>query len=167
MPAPAETPSEAADLAEQVMDHVMERRATAAARKTRRPAWKTRERNVRAALAAALPILALLVIPTVTGRPLRAYFESSPSAVVALQQARDAVGSMVADLAAFIEDYDALPDSLAEIGVPLDGEWTYNPIDAGSYTIALKWHGQIASFDSTRGGHAVAPPLFESRSPPE
>ena len=58
------------------------------------------------------------------------------------------VEELEADLDAFVEDFGVLPDSLAEIGVPIDGKWTYTVIDAARFELAIRRHGQIVAFDS-------------------
>ena len=84
-----------------------------------------------------------------TGQPLTAYFEPTPAPMVARQRAQAAAELVAADLEDFFEDFAELPDSLAEIGVPVDGEWSYTVIGADRFKVVLKRHGQVVAFESS------------------
>src|SRR4051812_34022976 len=82
------------------------------------PAAPARDRRVRTALAVTAPILvASLLIGF--GEPLWAYFfEEQLTPAMAQEEARRTLTSLVADIELFRRDYNDLPETLYEIGVP-------------------------------------------------
>lgn len=144
---PESPESEAGELAGLVMDDV-DRKTLAAAQQTPAPPGQRRRRSVGAALGFALPLLVLVLLLQFGAGPLGTYFEQPLPPQQARQQAQDALDTVVTDLLYFLEDFEELPEALAEIGVPLDGDWTYTVTGADQFTLTLAWHGEVVGFSS-------------------
>ena len=57
---------------------------------------------------------------------------------------------VVNEVESFRHDYSELPSSLAELGTPLDGEWTYTRTSPNHYQIVFTFYGQVVTFDSLK-----------------
>jgi hypothetical protein len=110
--------------------------------------WLSRDRAVAIALVIALPVLVMLVVATIRGESLVEMVTPDPSPAVSLQQAHGALDSVVGRIEAFRSDYSQLPGSLAEVGVPAHGEWTFTKTSANEYRVVLRMYGQVVTFDS-------------------
>src|SRR6185295_5064919 len=111
----------------------------------------TRKRTVTGALAVAVPVLALLVAINVFDVPILDLLTPTPSPAVARRQSQEALDAMVKEIEGFREDYEELPERLAEVALPSQGTWTYSRTPGGHYQVALELHGQVVTFDSAEG----------------
>jgi hypothetical protein len=116
------------------------------------PPGRTRERRVRLALACTTPILsAILLVGFVA--PVREFlFEKRLTPEVARQEARQTLDALVAGIESFRRDYNELPESLFEIGVPPRGQWTYDVSGKAAYRVRGSLQGQHVAFDSPPAG---------------
>ena len=120
------------------------RAAIEAVESTRKP---MRDRASLVGLIALLPVLGLLVVSNVTGQSLTALLRPSPPPAEARGRAEEALWIVVEDVESFRRDYSELPGSLAEVGLPVNGDWSYVP-SGEHYQITLTYHGQTVRFDS-------------------
>ncbi len=74
-------------------------------------------------------------------------FETPPSPAVARQEAQKTLDTLVADVDPFRKDYDELPSTLAEVGVPARGQWSY-AATGNIYRLRGTLYGQNVSFDA-------------------
>jgi hypothetical protein len=154
---PARETSEATRLINAAVEDVVrtnERRAAAEAAIA--PPGQLRRRFVAAALALAIPVLALSFVTNVLGIPLRSLFAPDPPAELARRQAEDALQQAINEIEGYRRDYAELPTTLAQVGVPADGHWSY-VYSNGRYRLVLRLHSQTVSFDSGEKP-SVAPP---------
>lgn len=114
-----------------------------------------REWIVFVCLAISVPVLVAIVAINVFGFSPASLFETPPSPAVAREEAQRTLDMVVADIEAFRSDYNELPESLVEIGVPPKGSWTYT-IAGSAYRVQGSMYGQNVSFDSASGGARVA-----------
>jgi hypothetical protein len=112
----------------------------------------SRERRALIALVVAAPILLAILAITFAGDALRSLFESNPPAAVASQEAHKALDALVGEIEAFRKDYQELPESLVEIGVPPRGRWSYAVIGKTHYRVQGTLYGEAVGFDSTTVG---------------
>ena len=106
------------------------------------------QRAALIALIAAFLVLGVLFVTNIQGRSLLALLAPAPPPAVARQQAEGALQLVVNEIESFRRDYAELPGSLAEVGTPLDGEWTYARRSGTHYQVALRFYGQVVTFDS-------------------
>lgn len=109
----------------------------------------TRERVVLASLVAGIPILVVLVLINIVGLSFGQWLETRPSPAAAQQEAQDTLNTLVIDIEAFRKDYNELPESLVEIGVPARGQWSYSVSGPNNYRVQGTLYGQRVSFDGS------------------
>jgi hypothetical protein len=153
-PSLAEQVSEIAEEAKEEKAH-RERARAEHAERVAGPWWSRRERLVLIAVMVALPILGILLVTHVQGRPLLALVTPAPAPAVARHRAEVALKFVVNEIEAFRADYSELPDSLTEVGAPAVGEWTYIQRSDGHYQVGLTMYGQVVSFDSRQAEVAL------------
>jgi hypothetical protein len=145
-------PNASQDAANQIFDSAdAERQQIIAARVVLPPAI-SRARAVRVALLIAVPVLAAVLLVNFAWQPLVAFFEPWPPPVAARAQAQTALDALVVDIEAFRKDYDHLPGTLIEIGVPPRGRWSYAGVSNAHYRVQGTLYGQSVSFDSSAAG---------------
>ena len=135
-------------LVEQAIEDAMEdlaQRNEARARRESVHIVSTRDRWVRIGLVLALPVLVMVTVWNVTGAPaiaapLFARGASRPDVEAALRV-------VVEDIDAFEADYGELPVNLAEIGLPVEGEWRYTRLTQDRYRLVVSFGGQVVSFE--------------------
>jgi hypothetical protein len=113
------------------------------------PPGRTRRRLTAAAVAVVLPMLVLSYMINVQGISLRSTFTPDPPEAVARGQAEDALRQAVAEIESYKRDYAELPTTLAQVGVPVDGDWSY-VYSQGQYRLILRLRSQTVSFDSSQ-----------------
>jgi hypothetical protein len=95
--------------------------------------------------------MAILLVSV--GRPLlEPFFEARPPAAVAREDAQNTLNALVDEIEKFREDYNELPETLVEIGVPSRGKWTYAVYGKEHYQLQGRLYGQSVTFDSTTAG---------------
>jgi hypothetical protein len=107
----------------------------------------TRQRGVLVSLTIATPILVAVLMMNFAGPFLASLFETKPPAAVAREEAQKTLAALVGEIEAFRKDYNELPETLVEIGVPSRGTWTYVPLGK-QYRVKGSLYGQSVSFDS-------------------
>ena len=112
------------------------------------PSGEMRQRLTAIALVAVLPLLGLSYMTNVQGISLRKLFTPDPPEGVARRQAEDALQQAVKEIELYKRDYAELPTTLAQVGVPVDGDWSY-VYSQGQYRLVLRLHSQTVSFDSS------------------
>jgi hypothetical protein len=125
-----------------------EERARAAAMNARPSDPVPRERTVWASLCLAVPLLIGVLAVNVYGLSVTSLFETPPSPTAARQEAQRTLDGLVADVEEFWKDYNELPESLVEIGVPARGHWSYSMGAGNTYRLRGTLYGQAVSFDS-------------------
>jgi hypothetical protein len=149
---PRPPPSASQDAANQIFDSAdAEREQIIAARVVLAPAV-SRARAVRVALLIAVPVLAAVLLVNFAWQPLVAFFEPWPAPAAARAEAQTALDALVVDIEAFRKDYDHLPGTLIEIGVPPRGRWSYVGVSSAHYRVQGTLYGQSVSFDSSTAG---------------
>jgi hypothetical protein len=116
--------------------------------------WLSRERAVLLAFVVALPVLGVLIWSNITGLSLIDLMTPNPAPELALQQAQEALDSVVKAVGVYRKDYSELPDNLAEVGLPARGEWTYAKGPNDNYQINLTMFGQVVSFNTLKANPA-------------
>ena len=162
MSEPPSSRSEAEDILNQASQEILERERQRAERKTADPT-RSGERASLIGLVVAIPVLIVVLMPNFTDWSWRSLFEPGLPASVAREEAQKALNSLVAQVEAFREDYDQLPESLAEIGLPQRGRWSYSLKGDGRYSVTGNLYGQNVSFESpaptgNRGTNSGPPP---------
>jgi hypothetical protein len=116
--------------------------------------WLSRKRAVLIGLIVALPVFGILLVTLVEGRSLADLLTPDPSPEVARQRAQENLDGVVKRIESFRGDYSELPDTLAVVGVPAFGDWTYTKSTGDRYQVTLKLYGQVVTLDSLhlRGG---------------
>jgi hypothetical protein len=147
-----ESTGEARQLVTEAIDDVTRQETAIATQRAASTGQRKRERAARLALVVTLPALAIVLALHFGGPTLAALLTPRPSPEVARQQAEQTLQSLVADIEAFREDYEELPESLAEVGIPARGDWQYTRTDGGSFTLDGTLDGERVSFDSRRSG---------------
>ena len=115
----------------------------------------TRNRSVVGALALAVPVLAIVLTVNVFEVSFVDLIMPAPSPAVALREAQDALAVMVKGIESYREDYDELPEHLAEVAPPYPGQWSYSRKAAGHYLVVLEMHGQVVTFDSVQNKQLI------------
>jgi hypothetical protein len=140
-----------ADQAKEIIDAAVEDVARTKRVRAEIEAAASKPKTQRVALGAlivALPVLGILYITNIQGWSLADLVTPAPPPAVARQQAEEALQFVVHKIELFRKDYSDLPDSLAEVGTPLKGEWRYEKTTGNHYQIALRFKGQTVMFDS-------------------
>ena len=114
------------------------------------PSAVTRQRTVRVAVAVAIPVLIAVLVASFAQETLTSVFEYAPAPAVASRQAQEMLDALVVEIDAFRQDYDALPATLVDVGVPPRGRWSYATSGNGQFKVEGTLYGQTVSFDSTR-----------------
>lgn len=96
----------------------------------------------------AAPVLAFLLVTNVMDVSLTKWAVPTPDRPVATRLAQEALDSVVKGVESYRSDYSRLPASLAAVGTPADGAWTYTPGGDRQYTITVKMLSQSLTFDS-------------------
>ena len=139
------------ELAEEVRGETERRERVFAHRRTA-PSRKARDIWTLAALAVAIPVLAVLVVATVRGESVLDWFTPAPTAVQARAQAQDAMNFVVAEIDGFKEDYGELPETLVQVAAPTRGQWQYTRETGGHYQVTYTLFGEVIVFDSRKRG---------------
>jgi hypothetical protein len=143
------SPNSARELAEQAIDDAMEDLAQRNELRAKREAAlgePRRDRLARIGLVIAVPIL-LVVAARTTGGTLLAARLTGTATVVDRARTDAMLETMVEDVRAFRADYAELPLSLAEVGLPAEGEWRYTKIGNERYRIEVSVNGYTAAVD--------------------
>jgi hypothetical protein len=144
------THDEARAIIREAMDDLQERQQrTRAASVEARPV-DTRRRASIVGLAVGVPILIAVLAVNVGGLSIKSLFAPRPAAPVARQEARELLAALVGEIEGFREDYDALPRTLAEVGIPPRGSWTYEITANGRYRVQGTLYGQRVGFEAPR-----------------
>ena len=143
------------DAAVQEVVRTNERRAAVEAAVA--PPGQMRQRLTVAALAVAVPVLLLSFMTNVLGVSLGSLFTPAPPAAVARREAEDALRQAVQEIESYRRDFAELPTTLSQVGVPVNGEWSY-VYSNGQYRLALRLHSQTVSFDSSEKAASGAAP---------
>lgn len=109
---------------------------------------RTRERRTQLGLAIAVSVLVAWHGVSFGAPLVKSFFEPRPSAALARQEAQAMLGSLVDEIEMFRRDYNELPETLVEIGVPSRGRWTYAVLGEKDYTLRGSLYGQGVAFDS-------------------
>jgi hypothetical protein len=136
-------------LLEDAIDDAMEdlaQRSEARARRESGHVRTMRERAVRISLAFALPALVAAIVWNVFGVSVVAARFIGPMSTI--EEADAALRVVVDDIDAFHDDYGEFPVSLAEVGLPIRGEWRYTRIASDRYQLALSLGGQAVTHES-------------------
>ena len=135
-------------LADELADSAVIEHRTERARRVAVPSTVTRQRVVRVSLAAAVSVLIAVLLATFAWEPLLSVFAPAPSPEAATQQAHEMLDALVAEIDAFRKDYDELPATLVDIGVPPRGQWRYTATSPTQYIVQGTVYGRTVSFDS-------------------
>ena len=109
----------------------------------------SRQRRARLSLAIAATILITYHMVSFGAPLVASFFEPKPAPAVARQEAQAMLSALVGEIESFRKDYNELPESLVEIGVPSRGKWTYVVLGKTEYTVRGSLYGQGVTFDST------------------
>ncbi len=145
---PATPAATSQQLANQLFDSATADQHKVIAARVPVPSAMTRARAVQLALTVAVPILIGVLVVNFAWQPLKAAFEPSPVPAVAAQEARQMLDALVGEIDTFRKDYDHLPETLVEIGVPPHGQWTYADLGNNRYRVQGTVYGQDVHFDS-------------------
>jgi hypothetical protein len=135
-------------LADELANSAVIEHRTERAQRVAVPSTVTRQRVVRVSLAAAVSVLIAVLIATFAWEPLLSVFAPTPSAEAATQQAQEMLDALVVEIDAFRNDYDELPATLVDIGVPPRGQWRYTATSRTHYIVEGAVYGKVVSFDS-------------------
>ena len=149
MTEPQNSPSRQ-ELANQLIDQADGEQLKRVAERVPVPSAVTRPRIVGASLAVAIPILIAVLVVTFAGPALESLFETKLPASEAREEAQKTLDALVGEIESFRKDYDELPETLVEVGLPSRGQWTYAVLDKGQYRVQGNLYGQGVSSDSTR-----------------
>jgi hypothetical protein len=145
---PSDAASASQRLADELADSAIIEHRTERAQRVVVPSTVTRQRVVRVSLAAAVSVLIALLLATFAWEPLLSIFTPTPSAEAATQQAHEMLDALVVEIDAFRKDYDELPATLVDIGVPPRGQWRYTATSRTQYIVQGTIYGKVVSFDS-------------------
>jgi len=149
---PRPPPSASQDAANHLFDAADAEREQLIAARVVLPPAVSRARTVRVALLIAVPVLAAVLLVNFAWQPLVAFFEPWPPPAAARVEAQTALDALVVDIEAFRKDYDHLPGTLIEVGVPPRGRWSYAGVSSDQYRVQGTLYGQSVSFDSSAAG---------------
>jgi hypothetical protein len=110
---------------------------------------RTRQRKAQLSLAVAVSVLIAFHAVSFGAPLVKSFFEPRPPPAVARREAQAMLSKLVEEIEIFRHDYDELPESLVEIGVPARGRWTYDVLGKKDYTLRGSLYGQGVAFDST------------------
>lgn len=113
------------------------------------PPRRTRQRKAQVGLAIAASVLIAFHAVSFGAPFVASLFEDKPPAAVARQEAQAMLSALVGEIESFRHDYNELPETLVEIGVPSRGRWTYAVLGEDRYTLRGSLYGQGVTFDST------------------
>lgn len=147
---PQKKPSASQQLADQMFDSALAERQQLLAERVPVFSPVTRQRAARVALFVAVPILLAVLSAAFDWQPLASLFERTPPPEIAHRQAQAMLDALVVDIDAFRRDYNELPDTLVEVGVPPQGRWTYAALSRVHYRLHGTLYGQSVSFDSSK-----------------
>lgn len=135
-------------LVEQAIDDAMEdlaQRNEARARRRSGRVRSRRERLARISFAFAVPALIVALVWNVTSVSVVAERIVGPTA--ARDDVEAALKVVVDDIEAFHDDYGDFPVSLAEVGLPTGGEWSYTRLSNERYRLGLSLGGQVVTHE--------------------
>jgi hypothetical protein len=107
-----------------------------------------RARIVRVALTISLSILLILVVMSHAGWSLSSGLPLGSSAADR-EQAEDALRGVINEIREFQADYGELPQSLAEVGLPASGTWSFTKKADGRYRVTVMLRGRVATFEGS------------------
>jgi hypothetical protein len=137
-------------LAEQAIGEAMvdlTQREEARARLIPDRAKATRARVVRVCVLITVSVAASLVLANQWRPSLFAALLAAQSSPASRQQAEDALRVVVNDVQTFRADYAELPESLAEVGLPVEGQWTYSKKPGERFQLVVILGGHVATFN--------------------
>ena len=145
-----ENPSASQEYANRLVDlaDAEQRDRSARALAAQAPPYVTRQRTSRASLAVAALILMAILLASFGGPLLESVVETKPPASVGRAEAQKALDALVGEIEAFRKDYNELPETLVEIGVPSRGQWTYAVLGEGRYRVQGSLYGQGVTYES-------------------
>jgi hypothetical protein len=108
----------------------------------------SREKATRLALGIAVPLFVVVAAFNFGGPLLARMFETPLPVSAARVEAQKTLSELVEEIESFRENYDELPESLVEIGVPA-GQWTYILVGTDEYRIHGVVGGQEVTFESS------------------
>ena len=138
------------ELTSQATDEMIQRskkRLTDAAAAAKAPVM-SRSRMSLIALCVSAPVLAGLLTIAFFGDSLAEAFSAPASPQVVRAQAQTDLDLAVRGIESFRADFSTLPQTLAQIGVPGHGDWTYTKREGGQYQVVRALHGQVVTFNS-------------------
>jgi hypothetical protein len=148
---PQDTPSGSQQYANELIGLANAEKRVRSERPAARPGL-TRERAVLIGLTVAVPILVAILLVTFAGSFVDSWFETRPPVAVARAEAQKILDTLVGEIEAFRKDYNELPQTLVEVGVPPRGKWDY-AASGTAYRVRGSLYGQAVSFDSiTKAG---------------
>ena len=100
-------------------------------------------------LVIAASILGALHLVSFGAPFVKSLFEAKPPPAAARQEAQATLSMLIEDIERFRQDYNELPETLVEIGVPPRGRWTYAAVGEKDYRLRGSLYGQDVTFDST------------------
>ena len=106
----------------------------------------SRNRVAWMGIALITPVLAVVLAVNMFGVSSLALLGARPRPEAARDDARQLLETLVADIEAFRNDNDELPESLVEIGMPPRGQWRYEPAPGGGYRLEGVVSGQTVTF---------------------
>ena len=100
-------------------------------------------------------VLSAVFAINVLGVSVGSLFETPPTPAAARDDVQRTLETLVADIDLFRKNYNELPESLVEIGVPPRGTWKYT-VTGALYRVEGTYYGQKVSFDSASAGLRIA-----------
>jgi hypothetical protein len=107
-----------------------------------------RRRVTLIGLALGVPILTLQLIQNFSEGGVRGLVSTLSTETTLRHRLLETMSGVVTEIETFREDYDELPENLAEVAAPFEGQWRYELVERGRYRIALSRWGQSVTFDS-------------------
>jgi len=139
--------SEAEDILNQASREILDRQRHRAERKAVDPTRRGRSASL-IGLVVAIPVLIVVLLPNFTDWSWMSLLEPKLPAPVAREEAQKALDFLVIEVEGFRQDYHELPESLADVGLPSHGSWSYSVKGDGRYSLAGNVFGQSVRFDS-------------------
>ena len=152
LPAAPSLASQIQELTGQATDELIQRtrkRQVDAVATARTPAL-SRRRLTLIALCVSLPVCLMVIAFTFFGDALTEALSSPPSPQVARQQAQADLDMVVREIESYRADFSALPQTLAQVGAPARGDWTYTKGLNDQYHVVRSVYGQVVSFHSVQ-----------------
>ena len=141
-------PSGRQEAANQIFDEAVAEQKEVVARRVVVSVGPTRQRYVQIALAVSIPVLAIVLLVTFAGPFLSSWLEIAPPPAVARQEAQQVLDALVGDIEAFRKDFNEVPKTLVQVGIPERGRWSYTVVGPGRYTVQGALFGEAVSFTS-------------------